>query len=196
MVKVLGILGSPRTGGNSDVLLDEALSAAREAGAEIEKIMIGELSIGGCVECNDCFETGECTIVDDMARVYAAIEAADRIIVASPIFFMGLPSQLKAVVDRCQQYWALKYVLNESFPRAAGSPARYGVFIGVGATSGEHLFDGALLTMKYFFDAIAAKPLPDEYLLVKGIDNKGEIADRADALQAARSIGTSLVGLE
>ncbi|RJQ41809.1 MAG: flavodoxin family protein [Gaiellales bacterium] len=195
MVRVLGILGSPREGGNTEVLLDAALSGAKAAGAQVEKIRVGDLSFSGCIECNDCLETGECTIVDDMAVVYEALERADRIIIASPIFFMGLPSQLKAIIDRCQQYWALKYVLREDFPRPAGAPKRYGVFIGVGATRGDRLFDGTILTLKYFFDAINAEPLTDSYLLVKGIDEKGEISGRPEAIEAARDLGRSLVSL-
>ncbi|MHB0914138.1 MAG: flavodoxin family protein [Thermoleophilia bacterium] len=196
MVRVLGLSGSPREGGNTETLLDEALEGARQAGAETDKLAVGKLSYGGCIECNDCFETGECTIVDDMATVYSAIEAADRIIVASPIFFMGLPSQLKAIIDRCQQYWALKYVLNQPFPRPDDAPVRYAAFIGVGATKGEKLFDGSLQTLKYFFDAIAAQPLVEQYLLVRGVDEKGDIESHADSLRAARELGASLVGLE
>lgn len=192
-MKVLGILGSPRAEGNSDLLLEEALQGAESAGATVDKIMLGDLEISGCIECNDCLATGECTIEDDMATVYAAMETADRIIIASPIFFMGLPSQIKAVIDRCQQYWALKYVLKESFPRASNAPARYGAFIGVGATRGEKLFDGTILTLKYFFDAIAAKPLEGEYVMVKGVDDKGEISDHSDSLEAARALGSNLV---
>lgn len=195
-MRILGISGSPREGGNTETLLDEALEGARQAGAEIDKLEVGKLTYGGCIECNDCFETGECTIVDDMALVYDAIEAADRIIVASPIFFMGIPSQLKAIIDRCQQYWALKYVLNQPFPRPDGAPERYAVFIGVGATKGDRLFDGTVQTLKYFFDAIEAKPLVEQYLLVRGVDDKGEIASNADSLSAARELGASLVGLE
>lgn len=177
------------------MLLGEALRGAKSAGAIIDRLGVGEISISGCNECNDCYVTGECTIVDDMSTVYQQLETADRIIVASPIFFMGLPSQLKAVIDRCQQYWAMKYALNESFPREPGAPERYGAYIGVGGTRGDRLFDGALMTLKYFFDAIAVKPLVDDYVLVKGIDEKGEIAAHADSLRAAHDLGAYLAGL-
>ena len=177
------------------MLLDAALEGVMEAGAVADKIAVGELEMSGCIECNDCLETGECTIVDDMGKVYMALEKADRVIIASPIFFMGLPAQIKAVIDRCQQYWALRYVLNEDFPREKGAPERQGVFIGIGATSGEKLFDGTILTLKYFFDAIAAKPLTDRYVLVKGIDEKGEISQRPDVIESARELGRTLVGL-
>ena len=191
-MKVIGLLGSPRRGGNTDILLDRALAGAADAGADTEKIILCDYEISGCIECNDCFESGSCTIGDDMDLVYEAFERADRIILASPMFFMGITSQAKAVIDRCQCYWALKYVLKEEFPRPKGAPARYGAFIGVGGTKGQKLFDGTLPTLKYFFDAIAARPREELYVLVRGVDEKGEVTEKEEALQAAYDSGKAL----
>ena len=190
MVRVLGILGSPRHSGNTELLLDEALRGA--AGASTSLIRVEGLDIAGCNECNDCYETGECSIQDEMTEVYEAIEQADRILVASPIFFMALPAQMKAVVDRCQAFWALKYKAGLPLPRPAEAPKRYGAFIGVGGTRGQRLFDGSILTLKYFFDAISAEPLPESYLLVRGVDDQGEILGRPESLAAALSLGRRL----
>ncbi len=190
MHRILGISGSPREGGNTDILLDAALEAAGD-GCELERIRLAELDFSGCTECEDCYATGECSIEDDMSGLYSAMERADRILLASPIFFMGLPSQPKAMIDRTQRYWALKYMLEEDFPYEGGG-TRYGAFIGVGATRGEKLFDGTILTLKYFFDAIAVRPLVDDYVLVRGVDAKGEIASHGDALGAARKLGEKL----
>lgn len=195
MYRILGISGSPREGGNTDILLDAALESASDAGAEVERIRLADLSFSGCTECEDCYATGECSIEDDMYRVYDALERADRILLASPIFFMGLPSQAKAMIDRTQSYWALKYMLEEDFPH--GGPAnRYGGFIGVGATRGEKLYDGTILTLKYFFDAIAAQPMQEDYVLIRGVDAKGEILDREDEIEAARELGKKLATTE
>ncbi|MBE0428321.1 MAG: flavodoxin family protein [Thermoleophilia bacterium] len=184
-------------GGNSDTLLSAALAGAEEAGAEIKRINVSGLRISGCTECNDCYALGECSITDDdMGQIYDALEWADRIIFASPIFFMGLPSQAKALIDRCQRYWALKHVLGEEFPRPEGAPARFGIFIGVGATRGKKLFDGVILTMKYFFDAISMKPVEDLYVLIRGIDEKGEISTNAEALRSARESGGKLAAMD
>ncbi len=191
MVMVLGILGSPREQGNTEILLDEALRGAGEAGAATGKLKLAGLDFAGCSECEECYVTGQCSIEDDMDIVYDALERADRILLASPIFFMGLPSQAKAMIDRTQRYWALKYLLKEDFP-AQGTSARYGSFIGVGATRGKQLFDGTILTLKYFFDAIAVKPLRDSYLLVRGVDEKGEIRQREGIPQSAARLGTML----
>lgn len=193
MIKVLGLHGSPRHGGNSELLLDEALRGAADAGAETRKIRLAKLMIAGCTECNDCYSNGECSIADDMDRVYTALEWADRIIFSSSIFFMGLPSQAKAAVDRTQRYWVMKYVLKQPFPRSAGAPPRYGVFLAVGGTRGAGLFDGVGLTIKYFFDAIDVKPLKDHYVRVRGIDKKGDIADKKSSLAAAYETGKELV---
>lgn len=196
MVRVLGILGSPRTGGNTDILLDKALAGARAAGADIEKFVLCDRRISGCIECNDCYETGSCTIGDDMDMLYEAFGRADRIILASPMFFMGVTAQTKAAIDRCQCYWALKYVLKERFPRSNDTAGRFGAFIGVGGTKGERLFDGTLLTLKYFFDAIDAKPLEDLYVLVRGVDDKEDVLEHKEALQAAYESGKTLAGLK
>ena len=191
-LKVVGLLGSPRRGGNTETLLDRALVGAKESGAEVEKIILCDYEISGCTECEDCFESGTCTIDDDMDAIYEAIERADRIIIASPIFFMGLTSQTKAVIDRCQCYWALKYVLKEKFPHEDDAPIRLGSFIGVGGTRGQNLFNGAIMTLKYFFDAISVKPREDLYVLVRGVDAKGEIEEREDTLKQAYEAGKAL----
>lgn len=195
-IKVLGILGSPRHNGNSDILLDQALRGAVEAGAKTRKVSLNDLLFSGCIECNDCFESGECSLTDDMDQVYEAIELADRIILAAPMFFMALPAQAKAMIDRCQRFWASKYVLKEPIPRPVDSPRRFAAFIGTGATRGSQLFDGTVLTLKYFFDAIDMEPREDRYLFVRGVDDQGEINERKDSLQAAYDLGRFIAGLE
>ena len=194
-MKVIGFLGSPRRGGNTEILLDRALMGAAETGAEVEKIPLCEYDISGCIECNDCMETGFCTIGDDMDGIYEAIERADRIIFASPMFFMGVPAQAKAVIDRCQCYWAQKYVLKQEFPRQPGLPERYGSFIGVGGTRGSNLFDGTILTLKYFYDAISVTPREELYVLVRGIDEKGAAKNSEEALAQAFESGRKLAAL-
>lgn len=193
---VTGLLGSPRRDGNTEILLDRALAGAAEAGADTKKLVLCEYDISGCIECNDCYESGTCTIGDDMDHIYEALERADRIIFAAPMFFMGLPAQAKAVIDRCQCYWALKYILRQEFPHRQDAHNRYAVFIGVGGTKGQKLFDGTILTLKYFFDAIAAQPREDLYVLVRGVDEKGEISNREEVLLSAFDSGKALAKLE
>ena len=99
-MKVLGILGSPRIGGNSDVLLDQALAGAREAGAEIEKIILSQKKIAGCLDCGKCNETGVCIIKDDMGDIHKKVLEADALIHSVPVYFWAMTSQMKAYLDR------------------------------------------------------------------------------------------------
>ncbi|MEA3296603.1 MAG: flavodoxin family protein, partial [candidate division Zixibacteria bacterium] len=110
-LRVLGIMGSPRTGSNTDILLDAALEGAAGAGARVEKLSINRLQVAPCRECYQCRVEGVCVIRDDMDEVGKKLLAADRVIIASPIFFYGLSGQLKALVDRGQSYWIRKYEL-------------------------------------------------------------------------------------
>ena len=79
-MKVLGIYGSPRKGGNTDQLLDKALEGARSTGAEIATVYARKLEMSGCIECGGCDKTGKCVVKDDMQTVYPILEEADVII--------------------------------------------------------------------------------------------------------------------
>jgi multimeric flavodoxin WrbA len=99
-MKVLGIMGSPRVGGNSDILLDEALTGAKAAGADMEKIILDKLKISGCKDCKKCNETGICVINDDMPDIHKKILDADAIIHSCPVYFWSMAAQMKAYLDR------------------------------------------------------------------------------------------------
>ncbi|MFW6103085.1 MAG: flavodoxin family protein, partial [Chloroflexota bacterium] len=99
---VLGLMGSPRRDGNTEILLDAALSAAEAEGAHTRKVVVSTLDMRPCLELYHCAVDGTCSLRDDMTPLYDELIAADRIVLASPIFFYGLTSQAKAVVDRCQ----------------------------------------------------------------------------------------------
>jgi multimeric flavodoxin WrbA len=190
-MKVLGIMGSPRRQSNTEILLDKALEGVREAGAEVEKVLVSKLKISPCLEIYACLKDGNCAIKDDMQSLYGKLLEADHIIFASPIFFYGITSQAKAVIDRCQALWARRHMLGMG---KEDKRERRGVFISVGATRGAKLFDGAVLTVKYFFDAIGVKYSGD--LLVRGIDNKGQIKEHAEALEDAFRLGQELVRMK
>jgi multimeric flavodoxin WrbA len=112
MKKVVSIFGSPRPNGNTDILLNQAIKGAEASGVDIEKIIVRDLQIAPCNSCGGCFEKGVCAISDDMQKIYSQLVDADGIMVASPIYFMGVSAQLKALIDRCQVFWARKYILN------------------------------------------------------------------------------------
>jgi multimeric flavodoxin WrbA len=185
-LRILGIMGSPRLGGNTDLLLDAALIGAHSQGAEVEKIVVDKLNISPCREHYGCLEDGNCIIRDDMDALYPKLLDADGIVVASPMFFYGITAQLKALIDRCQALWARKHVLKQSWPGAG----RKGAFIGVGATKGETLFDGSKATVKYFFKTIGVEYAGE--LLIRGVDQKGDIQKHPSALKDAFELGQRL----
>jgi len=187
--KILGLYGSPRRDGNTDILLKEALRGAREAGFEIKEVFIRGLRISPCSECRECEAKGLCVIDDDMQGLYSEFFGMDGIILASPIFFYGLTAQTKMLIDRCQCMWARKYMFKK--PVSPENSQRRGAFISVGATKGQRLFDGVVLTVKYFFDAIDVVYYKD--LLLRGIDGRGDIKNHPDELKMAYALGKELL---
>lgn len=106
MKKVLILSGSPRRGGNSDLLCDEFARGARESGNEVEKIRVAEKKVGYCRACYYCREHGgECAVRDDMADILQKMIDADVIVLASPVYFYSVDAQLKAVIDRTVARW-------------------------------------------------------------------------------------------
>jgi multimeric flavodoxin WrbA len=189
-MKVLGLFGSPRRGGNTEILLEEALKGAEREGAEIERFYLSDLDITPCTECHGCDETGSCIILDDMQKIYPQLLEADVIILASPIFFYGVTAWAKTVIDRSQALWAKKYLVNDPSMGKRGK-RRKGFFISVGATKGQKVFEGAILTVKYFFDALNAEYTGE--LVYRGVEGKGEILKHPEALERAREAGRRLV---
>lgn len=182
-MRILGLSGSPRKGGNSETLLDQALAAAGEAGAQTEKVALSAYRISPCLGCGACEKKGICIQKDEMHDLYEKIAEADVIILASPIYFYSVTAWAKMAIDRCQALWSRKYVLKD--PRFTAG--KKGYFIGVGATKGDRLFEGARLVLKYWFDAAGYVPAGE--LLVRGVDGKGEILNYPEYLEAARKLG-------
>lgn len=184
-MKVLGIMGSPRIRGNTDLLLDAALNGAQSRGAAVEKITVASLKIAPCREIYACVKDGNCPIKDDMVAIYDKLLNVDAVIVATPIFFYTVSPQLMTLISRCQALWSRRYVLNMAIP------PKKGAFIAVGATKGAKLFEGPKLTIRYFFKAINAE-YTDE-LLLRNIDKKGEVKEHPTALTDAYELGKRLV---
>jgi len=189
-VTVLGILGSPRKGGNTELLLDEVLRGAEAEGASVERLRLTDYSITPCRECHGCDETGQCVILDDMQKIYPKLLDADIVILASPIFFYGISGWAKSLVDRSQALWSRKYLVKDPL-LGKEAKRRKGFFISVGATRGPRLFEGATLTVKYFFDAFNTEYTGE--LLFKGMEEKGSILKNPEALRQAFDAGRKLV---
>ncbi len=186
-MKALMFLGSPRKNGNTSLLLDNIMQGMGQAGGESELIRLDKLDIHPCIGCGTCERTGICVFKDDMVELYEKISQADQIIIGSPIYFYNVTAQTKVFIDRCQTLWSRKYVLKQ--PISSNSDRR-GYLVSVSATSGERIFEGAILTARYAFDAMDCSYGGD--LLVRGLDKRGAIADRPDELQRAIDFGRNL----
>lgn len=190
MKKIICIFGSPRLNGNSDILLNAAIRGAETNGIEVEKIIIRDLQIAPCNSCSGCHEKGVCVIGDDMQKIYPKLVDTDGIIVASPIYFMGVSAQLKAFIDRCQAFWARKYILK--LPIREGGRIVKGFFIATAARdTGEGLFTGAVKTIKSFFHVLDTQYTGD--ILCSGLEEKGAINKRQELLQKAFDVGKQLL---
>jgi multimeric flavodoxin WrbA len=188
-MRVLGITGSPRRSGNTDLLLAQVIRGAESQGAETKTLILNDLKITPCQHCDACFEAGVCKVKDDMQMVYQEMEKADRIVLASPVHFLGLTAQMKAMIDRGQALWARKYVLKK--PPLGDRRERKGLFIAVGGMKLAKLFEPSLATIKAFFTVIDVEYAGD--LLFPGIDEKGAIKKHPTALKDAFAAGQKLV---
>jgi multimeric flavodoxin WrbA len=189
-MKIVGIYGSPRKGGNSDILLDQALDGAQSAGAKVDRIYVRDLKISGCLECGGCDDTGACVIPDDMDQVYPRLQEAELVFMSAPMFFYGVPAQLKALVDRSQALWS-KRRLEKTPEQLKRYDGGRGYLIAVGATKGKTLFDGSQMMAKYFYDALDMSY--EGGLFYKGIESKGNISDHPETLKEAFDLGVKAV---
>jgi len=98
--RALGIVGSPRRGGNTETLVDEALRGASEAGASTEKVILSELDIHPCTACNACSRTGSCVFDDGIASVLEKMKESGVWVLGTPVYWWGPTAQMKAFIDR------------------------------------------------------------------------------------------------
>jgi multimeric flavodoxin WrbA len=191
MGKILAVYGSPRRKGNTSRLLKEAVQGARDAGAEVEEIVLRDLKMSPCLEIYGCKNNGRCAIQDDFQGVYDRLVACDGLMLASPIFFYTVSAHTKILMDRCQSLWVKKYWIDGAvFGKTQAT--RKGLFISVGATKGQKLFDGVHLTLKYFFDTLDMELWKS--LLYRGMDFEGDILEHPDYLKEAYEAGRDFAG--
>ncbi len=183
---VLGLQGSPRKKGNTQFLLSAFMDEMAAQGAETRVINVCEKNITPCIGCGTCERKGFCVIEDDdmTAEIYGLLRRADVVVLATPIYFYNATAQMKLLIDRTQTLWARKYKLGLTDP---GRPDRKGILMSVGATKGRNLFEGMILTAKYFFDAIGASYFGDlKYWRIEDIgDMQKHDAAMADIKQLA-----------
>jgi NAD(P)H-dependent FMN reductase len=179
-VKVVLFNGSPRIGGNIDLLMDRAVTTMDVAGQDIVRFNLNLMNIKPCQDCGGCEKTGRCVIKDDMGLIYDAIREGERFLLASPIFFFGLSAQAKAMVDRCQALWCEKYLLKKPVPE--GPNGRKGLLLVVGGMKKELGIQCSEATAKAFFRTINVNEHETAGFL--SIDEKGAVLDHEEVIEA------------
>lgn len=188
--RVLGIACSPRAGGNSDLLVQKALAGAESAGATVRLVALRDLDLTPCLECDVCLSSGECPLDDDFPEILEKLLTCDRLILATPIFFMSITAYAKALIERCQCLWARKYVLHQPlFPDQQRD--RRAMLISVAGTNSKQMFDCIELTMKYWLDVLEMRHVSS--LFVNQVDARGDIRKHPSALEESFRLGQQLV---
>ena len=190
--KIVAIYGSPRIGGNTAVLMDYFLKGIMEntryseGAVTIDSLLIKDKNISPCRECCNCSKTGECIISDDMQEIYKLLIEADFIAVASPVFFTTVSSYLKAVIDRCQRFWVLKYEHNKKIIRKT----REGIFISTSGSGSKDIFKCSIKVIRSFFDVLFVDYLKD--FTFNSMEKKGDILNNEKAISALFEFGKNM----
>jgi multimeric flavodoxin WrbA len=188
-MSILAVYGSPRRRGNTSLLLEKAVEGARDAGAEVDEIVLRDLRMAPCLEIYGCKQDGRCVIHDDFQQIYDQLLACQSLMLASPIFFYAVSAHTKILMDRCQSFWVKKHWI-EKVPFGQEELNRKGLFICAGATGGRKLFDGALLSVRYFFNVLDMALWRS--LLYRGLDHEGDVLEHPQYLQEAYQTGREL----
>lgn len=175
--KVLILSGSPRKGGNSDVLCDEFMRGALESGNEVEKIRVAEKKIGYCRSCSACENTGVCAIKDDMAELMQKILDTDVLVLASPVYFYAVDAQLKTVIDRTYVRW--QEVKNKEM-----------YYIMTAADEGRESMDTTLACFRGYAACVEGS-VEKGVIYGTGVYDKGEVLE-TPAMKEAYEMGLSV----
>jgi multimeric flavodoxin WrbA len=193
-IKVLAFAGSPRRHGNSETLLDWVLaSMGGETDVSVEKIALSEANINMCNGCNACEKLNRCIQRDGMDTVHDKIIEADCIVLASPIFCMGLAAQVKALVDRAQVFRSRKYVLKLPIVPPERRGKRFGIFLATAGQNWDHVFAAAIPSVKCFYHVIDIRDADIHYLMINNVDEKGAIERHPTAKNEADMLGKDVI---
>lgn len=182
-VKVIGIIGSPRKGGNTEILVERVLAGASKAGAEVELFRLNELDIKGCQGCNYCQENERCRQQDDMQKIYDELFSADAVVIGSPIYISYVTAQTKIFLDRL--YALLKVGEGSRLP--AGKKCVL-VYSQGGGNDGRKVMESLAAFFKGAFGMDVKAIIGDNNL-----NPLGAVNERKDVLQRAFEVGEALV---
>ena len=183
--RILCIAGSPRRNGNNDRVLDALEDGVRSAGGEIDHLVAAQSGVNPCRGCNACAKDGRCIQRDAMDDIYTRIDAADGIAIATPVYFATVPAVLKVLYDRCQPYWARRYVLGEAAP-AVRRPGALLIVRGGGDPFGSEC---AKMPTKSVLAVLGVEIVESAEAFA---DSAGEIERNPEMLADAEAIGARL----
>jgi multimeric flavodoxin WrbA len=183
-MKILGIIGSPRKGSNSFLLVDKVAEGAKSQWAEVELIILSELNISPCKACMSCKEKGVCAIKDDMISLTEKMKGADAFILASPVYWGDVSAQMKTWIDRSYCLMDLQFNTPLKGKKAA--------LIAVCANPEENMLDHSLKTLAQFCAFNQMKVVGE--LKAPGFLMPGQVKEKEDLLKQASALGTTLAG--
>jgi len=187
-MKVLAVLGSPRVGGNSDILLDQALAGAKDAGGKVEKIVLSKKKISGCLDCQRCNETGICAVQDDMLEIHKKILEADAIVHSVPVYFWSMTAQMKAYLDRWCAFFDAEWRLHKAY-----RPMMKGKRIGLITVCGDPNVSTADPIVHSFKNTCQFSGLNLLEVVQASATTKGEIAKNEEVKRKAYDLGKKSV---
>ena len=179
-MKLLGIIGSPRKGGNTEIIVIEALKAAKDEGASTELMFLTDFSLGPCDGCRTCFDSKNCVVKDDVEKIYEKMAEADGIIIGSPVYFNNVSAQTKTFIDRVGY-------LNMARGRKAFRNKVGGAIVVAKRAGLSYAYDQILM----FFSGmrmITANPAVGALASAKG-----EVLKDTEGVEAAKELGRSMV---
>ncbi len=177
---VVGIVGSPRKGGNTEILMKEALMVCHEEGLKTELIHLADFKIDPCNECMVCKKEKICPIKDDFSQVYEKMLKSEGIILGSPVFFSSATPEVKALIDRAGY---LGIAQNRPFERKVGGA------IVVGRRAG-HNFTFAELMFFFLYHGMIV-PGSTYWNMAFGRD-VGEVLDDEEGLKTVRQFARNV----
>lgn len=183
MKKILAVVGSPRKGGNTDVLLDRMAEGARREGGDVEKIYLSDLKITECDGCHRCWQGRDCSKDDDMSALYATIAGADAFIFGTPVYWYGPTGLMKLFIDRFVYFNCAENRANVQ-----------GKSVVIAVPFEEEVLETARGVVEFFEKSLAYLEMKLlGKLIVPGVSGKGDILKRAEYLEEARKVGKRLV---
>ena len=183
MKSILAFVGSPRNGGNCDILVHHAVQAAKETGAAAEIYYLNEMNYRGCQGCNGCKRGDACVLKDDLTPLYEKIHAADAVVVASPVYFGEVSGQTKSFLDRWYAF------LTEGYEKRL-KPGKKGLVILAYEMEKEGAYDRVL--ERYFGELKFMGLTEVSGFAVAGVRDKGDVLARPEALEKAARFGREL----